>query len=214
MFGPLPLAVLGLLLGIRHAIDPDHVVAVTAITARHPSLRRASLVGALWGVGHTLTLVVVGGAIVFFRIAVSPRVGLAFELAVAMMLILLGLNNLFGKAKHRHVEMPDSRPFFVGMVHGLAGTAAIVLVVLGAVSDPTWAVAYLALFGVGTIVGMVLVTTAIAMPARFAVARVASARRWLTLTSGVLSVVFGVWLASALTGPSGVFSSAPVWMPK
>ena len=215
MYSALSIAVLGFLLGVRHAVDPDHVVAVSTIATRTTSFRRAAGVGALWGMGHTLTILAVGGAIVFLRVAISPRVGLAMEFSVALMLILLGFQNL---ASARNADPPApsaARPFIVGMVHGLAGSAAIALIVLATVSDPWWALAYLALFGLGTVVGMIIVTATIALPASLAMARVRHARRWLTVASGVASVVLGVFLATELSDrESGLRSPAPVWIPR
>jgi high-affinity nickel-transport protein len=205
-------AVLGFLLGIRHAIDPDHVVAVGTIATRHPTFRHAASIGALWGVGHTLTIMAVGGSIILLRIVISPRVGLAMEFAVAMMLIVLGLMNVASSQRSDESAPSAARPLAVGMVHGLAGSAAVALLVLATVTDSFWAFAYLFLFGLGTIVGMVLVTAMIAMPAALAVAHVADARRWLTLASGVVSLVFGAFLASELTG-AGLFSDSPTWTP-
>jgi high-affinity nickel-transport protein len=214
MFSALSVAVLGFLLGVRHAVDPDHVVAVGTIATRASSFRRAAAIGVLWGTGHTFTILAVGGTIILARIVISPRVGLAMEFAVAMMLILLGLINL---ANSRHETPPApgaARPLLVGMVHGLAGSAAVALLVLATVSDAGWAFAYLLLFGFGTIVGMVIVTAIIAVPASVAVARVHNARRWLTLASGVASLAFGIYLAGELTGPAGLFSDAPAWTPR
>ena len=212
MLSALGLSLLGLLLGIRHAVDPDHVVAVTAIATGQRSIRRASLIGAMWGVGHTVTILLVGGAIIVFRIAIPPRLGLAFEFAVGIVLIVLGIANLVSRA-----EPPPSqataRPLVVGMVHGLAGSAAVALVVLAAVRDPRWAIGYLLLFGLGTIVGMILVTTAIALPAAYAATRVTSLRRYLVLASGAASVIFGVLIAAQLAG-NGLFSATPVWVPR
>lgn len=212
---PLSIALLGFLLGVRHAVDPDHVVAVGTIATRATSFRRAAAVGALWGVGHTLTILLVGGGIIALRVVISPRIGLAMEFAVAIMLILLGLQNV-ATARHRETREPSStRPFFVGMVHGMAGSAAVVLLVLATVRDSLWAFAYLALFGLGTVVGMVIVTGIIAVPAALAVRRVHNARRWLTLASGVASVVLGLMLANELTDTrSGLFSETPAWTPR
>ncbi len=212
--GALSIGVLGFLLGIRHALDPDHVVAVGTIATRNPTFGRAALVGALWGVGHTLTILLVGGAIILLRLTISPRVGLSMELAVAAMLIALGVMNIFS-ARHADAPSPSSvRPLAVGMVHGLAGSAAVALLVLTTVTDPIWAFAYLLLFGAGTVLGMVLVTAAIAIPASLAVSRLSSARRWLTLASGMISLVFGIVLARELTGAGGVFSDVPSWTPR
>lgn len=99
------------------------------------------------------------------------------------------------------------------MVHGLAGSAAVALLVLATVRDPAWAVVYLVLFGAGTIVGMVLVTTALAVPIGLAASRWRSSERWLVVASGVLSVAFGVVLALQLSGPDGLFSANPAYIP-
>ena len=211
----LSVLLLGFLLGIRHAVDPDHVVAVGTIATRTPSFRRAATVGALWGIGHTLTILLVGGGIILLRVAISPRIGLAMEFAVAIMLILLGLQNV-ATARHDEPREPSStRPFIVGMVHGMAGSAAVVLLILATVRDSLWAFAYLTLFGLGTVVGMVIVTGIIAVPAALAVRRVRGARRWLTLASGVASVALGLLLANELTvRPDGLFSETPAWTPR
>ena len=217
MIGFLSLVLLGFLLGVRHAIDPDHVVAVTAMATQQPSWRRATRVGALWGIGHTATIMTVGGAIILFRVVISPRVGLAMEFAVAIMLILMGLLNLLDSraslAAPRNAQS-NTRPLMVGVVHGLAGSAAIALLVVATVSDSRWALAYLLLFGVGTIVGMMLVTALIALPARLASDKMVGTRRWLTVASGAVSVAVGLMLAMELSGPVGLFSAAPQWIPR
>jgi high-affinity nickel-transport protein len=211
----LSVALLGFLLGVRHAVDPDHVVAVSTIAARTPTFRRAAAVGALWGVGHTMTILGVGGAIILMRVAISPRIALAMEFSVALMLIVLGFQNL-ASARSANPPVPSlTRPLFVGMVHGMAGSAAVALLVLATVRDPAWSLAYLTLFGLGTVLGMVIVTGLIAVPAALALSRVRNARRWLTLASGVASVVLGVLLASELTKrDGGLFSASPAWTPR
>ena len=211
MLSALGLTFFGFLLGVRHAVDPDHVVAVTAIATGQRSVTRATFIGALWGIGHTVTILVVGGAIIVFRIVIPPRLGLAFEFVVGMVLIVLGVANLLSKGD-APPRQSTARPLVVGMVHGLAGSAAVALLVLAAVRDPRWAVGYLLLFGIGTIVGMMAVTTAIAVPATLAAGRVGVVRRYLVLASGVASVVFGVMIAIELTG-NGLFSSTPIWTP-
>jgi hypothetical protein len=212
--GPLSLAIVGFMLGVRHALDPDHVVAISTFATRAPSFRRAIAVGALWGTGHTLTVMLAGGAIIGLELAVPPRAGLAMELAVAVMLILLGVVNLVQARRDRRVAPSPSRPLFVGMVHGLAGSAAIALVVVAAVRDAFWGVAYLLLFGAGTVAGMIAVTGMIAVPASMAIARAGVSQRWLTAVSGMASVVFGLLLARGLIGANGLLSTAPVWTPR
>src|SRR5215467_322570 len=92
----LAITALGFLLGMRHATDPDHVIAVSTIVARQKSIARAAVIGGFWGVGDTLTILMVGVAIILFNVVIPPRLGLAMELGVGLMLILLGVLNLTG----------------------------------------------------------------------------------------------------------------------
>ncbi len=203
---------LGALLGLRHATDADHVVAVTAIVAREQRLSRAAWVGALWGIGHTLTLLVVGGAIVAFRLVIPPRVGLGLEFGVALMLILLGFANLRA-TEGAPVDRPAVRPFLVGLVHGLAGSAAVALLVLATIRTTAAALAYLLVFGLGTVLGMVMVTVLFAAPAMYAGARVSRLQTGIRFAAGALSIAFGLLLARELIVDGGLFSAAPVWEP-
>ncbi|HTJ22507.1 MAG TPA: hypothetical protein VL383_08920 [Gemmatimonadaceae bacterium] len=202
---------LGFVLGMRHATDADHVVAVTAIVSGEPSLRRASKVGALWGIGHSVTILVVGGAIVLFRLNVPPRLGLALEFVVALMLIVLGALSLSDRAMTSAASAV--RPVVVGLVHGLAGSAFVALLVVAAVPGVWLGLAYLALFGLGTIAGMALVTTAVALPSALSAHRIVHAHRYLRLASGVASVAFGLLLARHGVS-QGLFAAAPSWTPR
>jgi high-affinity nickel-transport protein len=204
---------LGALLGLRHATDADHVVAVTAIVARERSLKRAAWVGALWGIGHTLTLVLVGGAIVAFRLVIPPRVGLGLEFGVALMLILLGFNNLRQHTHGTSQETGRVRPLMVGLVHGLAGSAAVALLVLATIRGTLEALAYLFVFGLGTIAGMVAVTVILAAPALYAGHKVARFQTGIRVAAGALSIAFGLLLARELIVEGGLFSAVPTWDP-
>ena len=273
---PLGIALLGLLMGMRHATDPDHVIAVTTIVSRERRLTAASRVGIVWGLGHTLTVLAVGAAIIIFKIAIPIRLGLAMEFAVAIVLILLGLGAFaslvqlvvrritgtpftfdqplvvhshahghgFGPHRHPHVHPdPDEyhgseqlalnhehslpagalssfairrpllRSFVVGLVHGLAGSAAIALLVLSAIPQPLWATLYLAIFCLGTIVGMGLITTAIATPFAVAAQRMSWMHQGLITGSGLLSFGFGLFLAYQLGIVDHLFGTAPIWTP-
>lgn len=202
-----------LLLGMRHATDPDHVVAVTTIVSQERSLARAAGVGALWGLGHTLTILVVGGAIVLFELAFTPRLGLSMEFTVAVMLVVLGCLNLFD-VRPAPSRLTRMRPLLVGIVHGLAGSAGATLLVLPLIREPRWAAAYLLVFGLGTIAGMALMTLAIAAPSALAAARVAGLQRWVRVASGTLSVCFGLYLAHQIGFVDGLFTSRPTWTPQ
>jgi hypothetical protein len=205
--------VTSLLLGMRHATDPDHIVAVTTIVARERSVVKAAGIGAVWGLGHTITLLLVGGAIIAFKIGFNARLGLSMELCVAVMLIVLGLLNLFD-VKMRTGAPSTSRPFVVGVVHGLAGSAAAALLIVPLMDDPRWAALYLITFGLGTIVGMSIVTISIAAPSLLAAAHMPSLQRSLRVASGAVSVVFGLYLAHKIGFSDGLFTSDPHWTPR
>ncbi|MEO8623075.1 MAG: high-affinity nickel-transport family protein [bacterium] len=209
-------AVLGFLLGMRHATDPDHVVAITTIVSQQKSLARAARTGALWGVGHTATIFLVGGAIIVLKVQLSsipPRVGLTLEFAVAVMLIVLGLLTLAGG--ERRVADSTARPLTVGFIHGLAGSAAVAtLPQVALIPNPIWALAYLGVFGMGTIVGMLLITASIAAPSLLATHRFTGLNRTLRIASGVASIAFGLFLAHRIGFVDGLFTSAPSWTPQ
>lgn len=268
--------VLGFFLGMRHATDPDHVIAVTTIVSRQRGIAQAAVIGALWGVGHTLTILLVGSAIVLFGLVIPPRVGLTMELSVGLMLILLGILNLTGILKwitqsftpagtapdhahahdghahshihahgdyvhtHPHSHAPENhghaesatpvgwldrtfgrlglyqalRPLAVGIVHGLAGSATVALLVLTTIRVPAWAVAYLLVFGVGTIAGMMLITAAIAVPFAVSQARFQRLHRGLSVASGLISLAFGLLIVYEMGFVKGLFSGHPIWKPE
>jgi high-affinity nickel-transport protein len=207
---------LGFLLGMRHATDPDHVVAVTTIVSQQRSLARAARTGVLWGLGHTATILLVGGAIIVLKVRISgipPRLGLSLEFAVAVMLVVLGLLTLAGG--ERRVVDSTARPVTVGFVHGLAGSAAVAtLPQVALIPDPLWAVGYLAVFGVGTIAGMLLITASIAAPSLLAMRRFAGMNRTLRIVSGMVSVGFGLFLAHRIGFVQGLFTATPAWTPQ
>jgi hypothetical protein len=211
----LSVLLLGFLLGMRHATDPDHVVAVTTIVSQQRSLARAARTGVLWGIGHTATILLVGGAIIVLKVqldGIPPRLGLSLEFAVAVMLVVLGLLTLAGG--ERRVADSTSRPLTVGFVHGLAGSAAVAtLPQVALIPDPRWAAGYLAVFGVGTIAGMLLVTVSIAAPSLFATRRFAGMNRTLRIASGVASIGFGLLLAHRIGFVDGLFTTTPTWTP-
>ena len=204
--------VTSLLLGMRHATDPDHIVAVSTIVSRERSMTRASGIGAIWGIGHTLTILVVGGCIIVFKMVFTPTLGLSLEMTVAAMLIVLGALNLLD-VQPTTALASTARPFVVGVVHGLAGSAAATLLILPLIEDARWALLYLLVFGLGTIVGMALVTLAIAAPAVLAGARVASLQRSIRFAAGALSLTFGLYLAYRIGVVDGLFVGAPRWKP-
>lgn len=244
---------------MRHATDADHVIAVTTIVSRERSALSAMIVGALWGLGHTITITGVGAAIILFKMRIPPRLGLTMELLVAFMLILLGALNLtglmarmmkrIGPGAHAHIIMgrvmvhshgwddpaPEERrkkpsaprqwsqqlglfhlvrPVVVGIVHGLAGSAAVALLVLTTIGQPRWAVAYLFVFGVGTIFGMMLITSAIALPFTYTMRHFSRLNQLLAMASGAISLSFGFFLFYQIGIIDGLFSGHPNWTPR
>lgn len=191
---------LGFALGLRHAVDPDHVIAVSALVARHRSAWRASWIGISWGVGHAATLLVVGCALLALRIAIPEHVALSLEGAVGAMLVALGVANLAAIGRSGAEELDSraardlpaalARSGLVGLVHGLAGSAAVALLASTAMPSTAAALAYLAVFGVGTIAGMVLCTLALGAPLSL-VGGARGMRRIATGATGAASLLFG-----------------------
>ena len=209
-----PIFGIAFLMGLRHAMDADHVVAVATIVARRRSIWYAGSIGALWGLGHTLTILVAGAAIILAGLVVPARVGLWLEFAVALMLVGLGLRNVFGGAPRRDASSrPAVKPLLVGVVHGLAGSAGAALLVLAIIPEPWWAVASLGLFGAGTIAGMTVMTAAIAAPAAYATRRAVDLGRHVRVASGVLSIGVGLYLAHRIGYVDGLFTATPRWTP-
>lgn len=219
----LGLLAFGFLLGMRHATDADHVVAVTAIAARHRRLLPAVLVGAIWGLGHSVTLCLVGGAILLFNLTVPARLGLSLELAVGFALAFVGALNVVGGpaiAKPAPGSPPaepsrgqSARPFVLGVVHGLAGSAAVALFVLAAVRDPRLGLLYMGLFSLGTVAGMVLVTLGVALPARAISSRWPHLASPIRVATGLLSLAFGVFILYQVGFVDGLFGPAPRFDP-
>jgi high-affinity nickel-transport protein len=261
MTSSLAIAVLGFLLGMRHATDPDHVIAVSNIVSKQTGVSRAGLIGVIWGLGHTLTIFCVGAAIILFRVAIPVRLGLAMELSVGLMLIVLGVLNLTGVLQRTMVRFlpgavdanmteldrrqADSvgtsaisrsvatgavgspepatrsiglfnllRPLVVGIVHGLAGSAAVALVVMTTIRDPWAEIGYLLIFSFGTVIGMMVITSLIALQFVYTARRMAGWNRGMAIASGLLSISFGVLLSCQIGIAGGLFSSHPHWIPR
>ena len=244
----LSIIAIGFFLGMRHATDPDHVIAITTIVSHQRSTKRAALTGALWGLGHTVTIFAVGTTIILFNLVIPVRLGLSMELSVGFMLIVLGVANLAGTMRwirrqrrelkqahvhshvhshgdyvhtHPHGHQPEThphpddatplaridqrlagvsayrltRPLVVGIVHGLAGSAAVALLVLAAIQTPLWSVLYLLIFGLGTIAGMMLITAAISIPFVLGGGQFLRLQRSLRVASGLISLAFGLVVA-------------------
>ncbi len=201
---------LGCVLGLRHASDPDHVAAVAAIVTRHRRPLAAAGIGAAWGLGHGLTIVAVGGVLVLLSGTIPASLALVFELGVAGLLVVLGVANLLG-ARRSEVAKPApaamaplvARSCAVGVAHGLAGSAAVALLALAAMPSAGAAVGYLAAFAAGTVVGMVAFSLGVGVPFAWA-GRVPGLQRALLAGSGAVAVGVGLYLAWELGFAHGV----------
>ena len=202
----LPVLSLGFVLGMTHATDADHIAAMSTVVAERKHLRSAAWAGALWGLGHTAMVVLVGGAIVLFRLVVPERLALSLELGVAGMLIVLGARALLRRRSPQHAHAPRDglRSVAIGLVHGLAGSAAVALAVLSQVESPGLGIAYLCLFGIGTMIGMALVTSALSLPFLFANDRLSGLGRRLGPVAGLASITFGALLAYRICVTEGL----------
>ncbi|MBI2964377.1 MAG: sulfite exporter TauE/SafE family protein [Deltaproteobacteria bacterium] len=212
----------GLLLGVQHALEADHVAAVAALATRARSVRGAVSVASWWGIGHAATLFVFGAILVALGATLPPALERAFELAVGLLLVLLGADVLRrarrrGVHFHVHEHGPDLRhlhghshagesrheihehrhalpPILVGCVHGLAGSAALILLSLRTMRTPAQALLYLATFGAGTILGMVLFAVLLFVPIRVSARRLERASRTFEVAIGAGSLAIGAWV--------------------
>jgi ABC-type nickel/cobalt efflux system permease component RcnA len=235
-----PFAVLGLgfIFGLKHATEVDHIVAVSTIVSEHKNVWRSALVGGLWGVGHTASLVIIGVVVLALRVTIPESVSNWLELGVALMIITLGVSAirraLRGRADvhlHRHshddvshihlhfhehgtehakavashshaLKRVGIRPLLVGAAHGLAGSAALTLLVLTQIESTALGLLFLAVFGVGSVLGMLLMSGLIGLPFALTARRPSGTHSRLQTIAGALSVAFGLWYAYQ-TGVTG-----------
>jgi len=234
-FGAFTVLGIGLLFGLKHATEVDHIVAVSTIVSQHRNLMRSALVGALWGAGHTAALLVTGAIVLSLRIAIPLQVGSLLEFGVALMIIGLGVSALWRalrKRDHLHVhqhshdgmshahihfhedatkhgpQLPAYRsshshaisgvgikPLLVGTMHGLAGSAALTLVVLTQIQSAMLGLLYLAVFGFGSLVGMLLMSGIIGLPFALTSQALSGLHYRLQTVAAAVSIMFGLWYA-------------------
>jgi ABC-type nickel/cobalt efflux system permease component RcnA len=214
------LLTLGLLLGAKHALDADHIAAILAISAQNRSVWRSSLIGLCWGMGHTLVLLLMGVAVIFFKLAIPQAWTRLFEGGVGAVLIALGVSVAVGLWRegwhlhaHTHEAGPTHRHFHahrdgtghahghrfglevkslaVGMIHGLAGSAALLLLVLATVPTVWSGILYICVFGVGSIAGMVVLATVLSVPFAASADNMTRGHQALRVGAALLSIVLG-----------------------
>ncbi|MFA7096439.1 MAG: urease accessory protein [Gammaproteobacteria bacterium] len=227
---------LGLLIGMKHAIESDHVAAVASLASRARSVRETVKVGVVWGLGHTLTLLLIGSVVLAAGGIVPEQAAEALEFAVGIMLVILGLDVVFRLLRervhvhaHGHVDgtrhlhahahrdvgthEPERhahphpqgfplRALLVGLVHGMAGSAALILLTLETIESVRLGLLYIAMFGLGSVLGMALLSAAIAVPLRFSARRAAGVYNGLRAGIGTLTFVLGVSIMYRIGAPA------------
>src|SRR5262249_27710881 len=205
---------LGFVLGLRHALEADHLAAVSTIVSEHKSIFKSSIVGAVWGIGHTISLLVAGIVVIIFQVEIGDRLALWLEFCVALMLIGLGVNALY-KLSRKGAIQPDpqmveaipegdrqtsprlrlsKRPLIVGMIHGLAGSAALMLLVVGTTKSTLLGLAYIIVFGVGSIGGMLIMSALISLPIHLTASHFTRFNFAVRALAGVFSFGFGLFM--------------------
>ncbi|MAG91664.1 urease accessory protein UreH [Candidatus Woesearchaeota archaeon] len=209
--------VFGFLLGVRHAFDSDHIAAMSTLIAKTKSLKKSTLLGILWGFGHTISLFIIGSLILLFKITIPEKIALSFELLAGIMLVILGFNIIFTLNKnkihihkhshgnkehhhfhshkfnknHSHEHLQASKSLLIGSVHGLAGSAALALLVLTTVNSTLMGLFYIIIFGVGSMLGMTLITASISLPIILLENKLNNFDRLIKLAAATFSLLIG-----------------------
>lgn len=215
---------LGFILGLKHATEADHLAAVSTIVTERKSLFSSAIVGGLWGLGHTISLIVAGTIVLMLDVKISEQTERALEFCVGLMLILLGANVLrkiikggelhfhshdHGVRQHAHphvhdrkIESPNThhglifspRALIIGMVHGLAGSAALMLLILQTISSKTVGLLYIVIFGIGSIGGMMIMSFLVGLPFHLTAFKLSRFNTLLQSAAGLFSLVLGFWI--------------------
>ncbi|NOZ64370.1 MAG: urease accessory protein UreH [Caldiserica bacterium] len=226
VFQVVTLLALGFVLGLKHALDADHVVAVSTIVSQVKSIKKSSLFGAIWGVGHTTTLLLVGLLILILKIAIPDKVASSFEFIVGIVLVVLGIDVLrkvirdkIHFHKHQHGEVVHThlhshrksflhshvhKSFLVGVVHGLAGSAALMLLVLTTIKSVFLGALYILIFGVGSILGMLVIGGIISLPFLFT-AKSDRVNSTVKILAGTISILLGITIMYKIGFLGGLF---------
>lgn len=217
MFSLLSLLALGCVLGIKHAIEPDHVVAVSTIASKSNKIWSASLAGAFWGIGHTATLFAVGMFLIFTKTEIPEKWAMLLEFCVGVMIVYLGMYSILSMKKKEQRHLHDGRSernlsytktMLIGIMHGFAGSAAMVLLTMSLIDTAWQGALFILVFGVGTVAGMLIATTIIGLPFVFTSKKIQINRLLVGLT-GTISVLFGLFYMYDLGMNEGLFT---LWM--
>jgi ABC-type nickel/cobalt efflux system permease component RcnA len=193
---------IGFLLGIKHAIEPDHVIAVSTIASELKNIKRSVFAGVYWGIGHTATLFIFGMFLIIAKNTITDKMAMSLEFIVGIMLVALGLSSLFSIMKHNHPHAhehpsaknkrrPQIKSFCIGLVHGLAGSSAMVLLTMSTVTNAWQGALYILTFGCGTVFGMLCFSTVIGLP--FILTSGKQFNKYLSNFAGLVSILFGLY---------------------
>ncbi len=184
---------------MRHALEADHVAAVASLTRKKHSLSYTIKQGAFWGIGHTITLFLFGSIVLFMDTVIPEYLSKRLEVAVAIMLVLLGADVLrrltCGKNDfhvHVHVDKFPMHALLIGLMHGMAGSAAVILLTLDADTSPITGMFYILFFGIGSMLGMAILSAAITLPLRLFATHLTWASSFLQLVLGMMTISIGI----------------------
>jgi sulfite exporter TauE/SafE len=198
----------GLILGMKHATEPDHVIAVSTIASRTKTLKKSSLTGVYWGIGHTATLLLIGMIVIGLKTAIPEKVSLTLELFVGIMLVILGILSLrdgrHKLARNDETEYTNIKSLIIGFIHGLAGSAAMVLLTMTTVESYFQAFLYICIFGVGTIIGMFCFTTILGLPFILG-SKVKKYVPFICSLAGAISILYGTFYIYEIGFKDGLF---------
>ncbi|WP_148358123.1 urease accessory protein UreH [Peribacillus simplex] len=200
---------LGFLLGIKHSLEPDHVIAVATTAGNTKKLSRSTLTGVYWGIGHTCTLFLIGMLFIWMKGEIPESLSMTLEFGVGIMLVMLGAKNLFKNRYNITNDKVRFRPFVVsaliGFVHGLAGSAAMVILTMSTVTGIGEGSIYIIIFGAGTIIGMLCFTTLLGIPFALNGKDIVLNRIFIKL-AGAISFAFGLYYIYKLGVAEGLFA--------
>jgi len=195
------LFLIGFILGIKHAFDADHIVAVNTLLSKSKNIKNSLKLGAFWGIGHTLTLFLIGSIILFLGFSISNKLGLFFELFVGIMLIFLGISTIHKKleAKLRKYD-GTKKSLGIGIIHGIAGSAALMLLIVSKITNIYLGLIYILVFGVGTIFGMMFVSLIL-----FKFFHLIFSGKKLSNMAGIISIILGIIIIYDIGFIQGLF---------
>jgi ABC-type nickel/cobalt efflux system permease component RcnA len=228
----LSILVLGFILGVKHAIEPDHVIAVSTIASQSKKLYRSSLAGVFWGIGHTATLFIIGIVLILMKGEITEKWAMSLEFLVGIMLVYLGVTSIrsfknmhvhendhngetvkyvhshkYSKEqehRYQHKDISYVKSMVVGLIHGLAGSAAMILLTMSTVKSVWEGAIYILIFGAGTVVGMLFFTTIIGIPFVLS-AKKLNINKTFTQLTGIVSTAFGIYYMYNLGVTEGLF---------